>query len=126
MDWYSVDRRLAPLFQSAAHQVGSGFWIAAKEPIELAELLDSALDDEERDEYEGSFEHWPAHVGQVIERSDAQSLNVLDAFWSTAPGLSSTIGLDLVGVDARAYLCAWDDFGGGHRAVALLQPGFDV
>jgi len=127
MDWYSVDRRLAPLFRGAPRKVGAGFWIPAKEAIPLAPLLDEALDEDEREEFEGTFVDWPAHVELVLEGTDARTKGVLSAFWSSSPGSSSVIGLELVGVAARSYLCYWADFydGEGYRAVACLQPGFD-
>jgi hypothetical protein len=125
VDWYTVDRRLAPLFEEAPRQAGEGFWIPAKEPIPLGPFLDEALSEEERDEYEGTFDDWPAHVGIVLEESEAEVDSVLSCFWSSMPGLSSADGLDLIGTKERSYLCFWSDWGEGHRAIACLQPGFD-
>ena len=76
-------------------------------------------------QYEGSFDDWPAHVGMVLEASEAEMDSVLGCFWSSAPGLSSADGLDLIGTRERSYLCFWSDWGEGHRALACLQPGFD-
>ena len=125
MDWYVADRRLAPLFKGAPRLVGEGFWVPASEPIPIASFLDEALTEAEREEYEGSFDAWPAHVEMVLEESEARRDGVLSCFWSSAPGLSSADGLTLIGLEERAYLCFWDDWGDGHRAIACLQPGFD-
>jgi|SoiMethySBSTD1v2_1073268.scaffolds.fasta_scaffold81152_4 hypothetical protein len=129
MDWYSVDRRLAPLFRGSAHQAGAGFWVAAKEPIVLAALLDAALDEDEREELEGTFGEWPGNLGTAIEGTDARQENVLSAFWwGAGPGLSSGFDLHVVGTDTRSYLSYSTDFmfdTEGPRAVACLQPGFD-
>jgi hypothetical protein len=125
VDWYTVDLRLAPLFDGAPRQAGAGFWIPAKEPIPLAPFLDEALSEVEREEYEGSFDDWPAHVEVVLDASDARVESVLSCFWASAPGLSSADGLHVVGTKERSYLCFWCDWGEGHRAIACLQPGFD-
>ena len=99
-----------------------------------AEVVESALpafvglpgaDEEERDEYGGSFDDWPAHVDIVLEQSEARRDDLLSCFWSSSPGSSSADGLVLIGLEERAYLCFWDDWGEGHRAIACLQPGFD-
>src|SRR5262245_34760144 len=113
MDWYAVDKRLAPLFDGAPHLVGEGFWVQAKEPIPLAPFLDEALSDEERDEYEGSFDAWPGHVDVVLEESVARQDGLLSCFWASAPGLSSADGLTLIGLEERAYLCFWNNWGEG-------------
>jgi hypothetical protein len=125
MDWYVVDRRLVPLFDRAPRLVGEGFWVPTKEPIPLGRFLDEGLSEEERDEYGGSFDDWPAHVDIVLEQSEARRDDLLSCFWSSSPGSSSADGLVLIGLEERAYLCFWDDWGEGHRAIACLQPGFD-
>src|SRR4051794_12743812 len=99
MDWYVVDRGLAPLFTGAPRLVGDGFWVPASEPVALAPLLDAALaDEEERERYEGTFEAWPGNVEEVLGASEAQMESVLSCFWSSGPGMSSADGLQLVGV----------------------------
>jgi len=126
MDWYQVDRRLAPLFRGTARLGGRGYWIPATKPVPIGKLLDDALDDgDERDEFEGTFDDWSGHLRLVLEGTDARTEKVLSAFWSTAPGSSWENRLEIVGVEARSYLCSWEDGGGGYRAVALLEPGFD-
>ena len=128
MDWYSVDRRLAPLFRGRAHKVGSGFWVSSREPIGLAPLLDEALDDDKREELEGTFGDWPGNFLEVTEGPDVRRKGVLSAFWwGAGPGLAGGFTVHVVGTDARSYLCYSSDFGleDDPRALACLQPGFD-
>jgi hypothetical protein len=125
MDWELVDRRLKAQFREAPRLSGEGFWIpAGAEPIPLAPLLEEALTKEEVEEW-GSFEDWPGNVHELIDESEIDRLEVLSCFWASSPGTSSADGLDLIGIGERAYLCFWSDWGEGHRALALLQPGFD-
>ena len=79
----------------------------AKKPIPLGSFLDEALTEEEREEYAGSFDDWPAHVSLMLEGSEPRRDDVLSCFWSSFPESSSMIGLELVGLEERAYLCLW-------------------
>jgi hypothetical protein len=125
MNWDLVDRRLKAQFRGTPRLAGEGFWIPRRKAIPLAPLLEEALSEEERDLYEGSFEDWPGNVHELIDESEIERVEVLSCFWASSPGTSSADGLDLIGVGERAYLCFWSDWGEGHRALALLQPGFD-
>src|SRR6185437_8613125 len=108
MDWKRVERKLERAFTASPRRYGSSLVIERRRPFPLARVMNTALSEEERDEW-GDLEAWPGSLAQLLEEHEVEERSLLGFYWDGFGPISWVAGLALIGNGRRRYVCYWDE-----------------
>lgn len=123
MDWKRVERKLERGFGATPRRYGSSLVIERRRPFPLAQVMNTALTEEEREEW-GDLEEWPGSLTQLLEDHGVEEQQLLGFYWDGFGPISWVAGLTLIGTGSRRYLCYWDETQ-SYRALAAVEPWDD-
>jgi len=123
MNWERVERRLQRGFSGRPTRFGSTVLVERRRPFPLAEVIEEALSEDEREGY-GGLEAWPGNVSELLKQNGIEERQLLGFYWDALGPMSWSAGLVLVGNGRKRYLAFWDEIE-SYRAVAVLEPWDD-
>jgi hypothetical protein len=120
MNWKDVERKLERGFRASPRRYGASRVIERRRAFPLAQVVNAALSDEEREEW-GDLEEWPGSLSQVLAESGVEERPLLGFYWDGFGPISWVAGLVLIGNGRNRYLCYWDETE-SYRALASVEP----